>query len=201
MRYVAAAVALLVSFGVLGLAWRESRFRGDDSGRPMWPWLARIVESRVTHAIVVVIALTFTAWIVMAAVFGRDIWSTRRSVSCSCCCGSGWCRLRSCSDRSTDCATRCAGCIAVSAAAAGTDYRRGLQDYPARLGLWPASFFLFAFVWLELVDPSIASSLSAVRLWFLVLAALLMVGAAVFGDTLFARSDPFEVYSGLVARL
>ena len=62
-----------MSFGVLGLAWRESRFHGDDSGRPMWPWLARIVESRVTHAVVVVVALTYTAWVVMAAVFGKDI--------------------------------------------------------------------------------------------------------------------------------
>lgn len=199
--YVGAAVALLVSFAVLGLAWRESRFRGDDSGRPMWPWLARIVESRVTHAIIVVIALAYTAWIMMAAVFGRDILvnPTFGAVFVLL-----WVGLVPASLLLGPIYRLCNPLRWLHrgvAAAAGTDYRRGLQDYPARFGLWPASFFLFAFVWLELVDPSIASTLSSVRLWFLVLAALLMVGAAVYGDTFFARSDPFEVYSGLVARL
>ncbi len=39
------------------------------------------------------------------------------------------------------------------------------------------------------------------RLWFAVVASVLLVGAAVFGDTFFERADPFEVYSSLVARL
>jgi hypothetical protein len=199
--YVAAAFALLVSFGILGLAWRESRFHGDDSGRPMWPWLARIVDSRVTHAVVVVVALTYTAWVVMAAVFGKDILVNPTF-------GAAfvllWVGLVPASLLFGPIYRLCNPLRWLHrgiSAAAGTDYRRGLQDFPARLGLWPASFFLFAFVWLELIDPSLSSSLSSVRLWFGVVAALLMVGAAVYGDTFFARSDPFEVYSGLVARL
>lgn len=45
---VAAVVTLLVSFAVLGLAWRTPRFRGDASGRPLPGWLASGVDSAVT---------------------------------------------------------------------------------------------------------------------------------------------------------
>ena len=70
-----------------------------------------------------------------------------------------------------------------------------------RFGLWPAALFLLAFVWLELVNPATSASLPAVRLWFALVGALTMVGAAVYGDTWFARADPFEVYSNLLAKL
>jgi hypothetical protein len=199
--YWGAAVALIVSFGVLGFAWRESRFRGDESGRPMWPWLARIVDSRITHAVIVVVVLGYTAWIAMAAVFGKDtlVNPTFGAVFVLL-----WVGLVPASLLLGPIYRLCNPLRWLHrgiAAAAGTDFRRGLQEYPGRLGMWPAAAFLFAFVWLELVDPSYASSLSTVRMWFLVVAALLMVGAAVYGDTFFARSDPFEVYSSLVARL
>ena len=39
------------------------------------------------------------------------------------------------------------------------------------------------------------------RLWLAAYLALMLIGAAVFGDTWFARADPFEVYSDLVAKL
>ena len=35
----------------------------------------------------------------------------------------------------------------------GSDPDKGLFDYPARLGYWPAAVGLYAFVWLELVYP------------------------------------------------
>ncbi len=199
--FVGAAVALLVSFGVLAFAWRESRFAGDASGRPLPAWLARVVDARLTHAVLVVIALVLTGWIAMAAVLGSDtlvnptfgvvfvlLWVGL--VPAALVFGALY-RL----------------CNPIRwlhrgiSAAAGTDHREGLRDYPARLGYWPGAAFLFAFVWLELVDPSLASSLSSVRLWFGALATLLVLGAALYGDTFFARADPFEVYSGLVARL
>jgi len=84
---------------------------------------------------------------------------------------------------------------------AATDPRRGAWEYPVGLGCWPAAGFLFAFVWLELVHPATTLDLSAIRLWFALVAALLMLGAAVYGDTWFEHADPFEVYSSLVARL
>src|SRR4029079_1606722 len=70
--YPGAAPALLVSSGVLAFAWRTSRFRGDASGRPLWPWLADFVESSVTRGAVVVLALLFAGWVSMAAIFGQN---------------------------------------------------------------------------------------------------------------------------------
>jgi hypothetical protein len=199
--FVGAAVALVVSFAVLAFAWRESRFHGDESGRPMWPWLAGIVDSPVTHAVVVVLALLFAAWVTMAAVFGAD---TLVNPTFGVVFVLLWVGLVPAALLFGHIYRLCNPLRWLHrgiAAAAGTDYRRGLQAYPARVGYWPGAFFLFAFVWLELTDPTVSSSLSSVRLWFLVVGALLMLGAAVYGDTFFARADPFEVYSGLVARL
>jgi hypothetical protein len=199
--FVGAAVALVVSFAVLAFAWRESRFEGDASGRPMWPWLARIVESQITRTIVVVLALLFAAWVAMAALFGQDtlVNPTFGAVFVLL-----WVGLVPAALLFGPIYRLCNPLRWLHrgiALAAATDYRKGLRDYPDRLGYWPGAFFLFAFVWLELVDPSTASSLSAVRLWFAVIGALIMVGAAFYGDVYFARADPFEVYSSLVARM
>jgi hypothetical protein len=199
--FIAAALALLVSFAVLGLAWREPKFRGDESGRPLWPWLASIVESRVTHTALVVVSLAFTAWITMAALFGTTtvinptfgvvyVWLWVGLVPAALLFGPiyrlcnplrwihrGLCRL-----------TR-------------SDPAEGLISYPRRLGLWPAAVTLFAFVWLELVNPNLSVSLNAIRIWFGLLAVLLVMGAMIYGDEWFSHADPFEVYSSLVARL
>jgi hypothetical protein len=199
--YIGAAVALVVSFAVLAFAWRTPRFRGDASGRPLWPWLARIIDSRLTHAVVVVLALAFTAWISMAALIGQNtlVNPTFRAVYVAL-----WVGLvpaavifgpiyRLCNPLRW---LHCGICRV-----AGIEPDRGLRSYPAALGLWPAAVFLLAFVWLELVNPATSASLPAVRLWFALVGALTMVGAAVYGDTWFARGDPFEVYSSLAARL
>jgi hypothetical protein len=199
--FIAAALALLVSFGVLGLAWREPRFQGDDSGRPLPAWLTRFVQSRTTQTVLVVASLVFTGWVTMAALFGSTtiinptfgvvyVWLWVGLVPASLLFGPiyrlcnplrwihrGLCRL-----------TR-------------TDPADGLIAYPRWLGLWPAAVTLFAFVWLELVNPNLAISLSAIRIWFGLLAVMLVMGAMIFGDVWFSRADPFEVYSSLVARL
>ena len=199
--FIGAAAALLVSFCVLALAWRTSRFDGDESGRPLPAWLDAFVDSRLTRGTLVVLGLAFTAEVSAAALFGRPIlvnptfgvvfvllWvglvpaallfgNVYRLLNPLRWIHRGICRL------------------------AGIDPRQGIQDYPRRLGVWPAAAFLLAFVWLELVDPNTAASLSSVRLWFAVVAALLVMGATVFGDAWFAAADPFEVYSSLVARL
>ncbi len=82
----------------------------------------------------------------------------------------------------------------------GGDPENGLRDYPARLGYWPAALGLLAFVWMELVFPGNAD-LSSVRLWLAVYVGVMLVGGAIYGNTFFARADPFEVYSTLVGHL
>ena len=84
--------------------------------------------------------------------------------------------------------------------ATGGDPAAGLARYPERLGYWPAAAGLFAFVWQELVNPQ-SAYLGSVRIWLAIYLAVMLVGAAVFGDVWFARADPFEVYSSLVAKL
>ena len=39
------------------------------------------------------------------------------------------------------------------------------------------------------------------RLWLAAYLAMMLIGAAVFGDVWFERADPFEVYSSLLAKL
>jgi hypothetical protein len=199
--YLGAAVALVVSFAVLGLAWRSSRFRGDDSGRPLPGWLAAVVESPLTRAVLVALALLFAAWVTVAAAFGKDtlvnpvfgsvyvlLWVGLVPAAIllgpvyRLCNPLRWLHRAVC-------------------AAARIDHRSGLLDYPLRLGLWPAAGGLFAFTWLELVDANLSTSLPAVQIWFGLLAVVLLGGAVLFGDVWFARADPFEVYSSLVARL
>ena len=66
--------------------------------------------------------------------------------------------------------------------------------------MWPAALGLFAFVWMELVYPHNVD-LSPVRLWCGVYLGLMIIGGALFGNTFYARADPFEVYSSLVAQV
>lgn len=76
----------------------------------------------------------------------------------------------------------------------------GVLAYPERLGYWPAAVTLFAFVWQELVNPD-QVFVDSMRFWLAAYAAVTLVGSAVYGETWFARADPFEVYSSLLARL
>jgi hypothetical protein len=199
--FAGAAVALVVSFVVLGVAWRSSRFRGDDSGRPLPRWLTGFVESRVARAAIVALALLFAGWLTAAAIFGENnrvnpvfgsvyvlLWVGLVPAAIlfgpvyRLCNPLRWIHRGIC-------------------VAARVDHRVGLAEYPRRLGLWPAALTLFGFVWLELVDPNISTSLPDIRIWFGLAGVVLVGGAMLFGDVWFARADPFEVYSSLVARL
>ena len=82
----------------------------------------------------------------------------------------------------------------------GGDPAVGVFAYPVRLGYWPAALGLLAFVWQELVNPQ-SAYLGSVRIWLAAYVAVMLVGAAVFGDEWFERADPFEVYSNLLAKL
>ncbi len=86
------------------------------------------------------------------------------------------------------------------AKATGGDPATGLATYPAKLGYWPAAAGLFAFTWQELVNPQ-SAYVSSVRLWLVAYLAIMLIGAAVFGDVWLERADPFEVYSSLLAHL
>ncbi len=71
---------------------------------------------------------------------------------------------------------------------------------PSRFGVWPATAALFAFAWLELVQPD-RTTLAVLRFWVLAWLLILVIGAVIFGRSWFAAADPFESYASTVAQL
>ena len=195
-----AVAALVISFTVLAVAWRQPRYDAATSGRPAPAWLDRLVSSRALAVTARVIGMAFFLYVAAAAVFGKDslinpsfgtfdvlLWVGL--VPASLLLGPFF---RAVSPART--------ISMVFARVSGVPEGEGLRAYPERLGYWPAALGLFAFVWLELVYPS-STALGPVRLWCAAYLGIMLIGSAVWGTTFLARADPFEVYSSLVAKL
>ena len=195
-----AVAALVVSFTVLAVAWREPRYDAATSGRPAPEWLDRIVSSRALAIAARVLGMAFFLYVAAAAVFGEDtlinpflgtfyviLWVGL--VPASLLLGPVF---RAISPART--------ISMLFAKISGVPEGEGLYVYPARLGYWPAAAGLFAFVWLELVYPY-STDVGPVRLWCAAYLGIMFIGSALWGTTFLARADPFEVYSSLVAKL
>ncbi len=143
-------------------------------GCPLPGWLARIIESPVTRGLVVTVALAFTAWITFAAFFGQNlvvnpVFGTVYAVL--------WVGLVPAALLFGPIYRLCNPlrwihrglCLLLR-----RDPAQGLIDYPDWLGMWPAALGLYAFTWLELVNPDYSTSLPVVRAWFLGLAVILL---------------------------
>jgi hypothetical protein len=195
-----AVAALVISFTVLAVAWREPRYHAATSGRPAPAWLDRLASSRALAVAARVLGMAFFLYVGAAAVFGKDslinpflgtfyvlLWVGL--VPASLLLGPVF---RAISPART--------ISMLFARVSGVRDGEGLYAYPARLGYWPAAAGLFAFVWLELVYPG-STDLGPVRLWVAVYLGTMLIGSALWGTTFLARADPFEVYSSLVARL
>ncbi len=194
-----AAAALVVSFGVLALAWRTPRYPRPRPGRPV-PWVGRIIDDARVGWTLRLLGLLAAAYLLWALVWGPDLVTNPvlgtfyvlvwvGLVPASLLLGPV---VRAVSPVRT--------LNLLLARATGGDPGTGLIAYPARLGYWPAAVGLFAFVWQELVNPQ-SAYLGSVRVWLAAYLAIMLIGAAVFGDVWLARADPFEVYSTLVAHL
>ena len=194
-----AAAAVVVSFAVLAVAWRTPRYDAATSGRPAPAWLASWVDSVWWRGFLRAIGLLALVYLVVVATLGKDllinpifgifyVWIWVGVPVASLLLGRVWraispFRLIS------------AGIARLS----GGEPDDGMFAYPERLGMWPAALGLFAFVWMELVYPHNVD-LSPVRLWCGVYLGVMIIGGALFGNTFYARADPFEVYSSLVAQ-
>ncbi|WP_232676163.1 hypothetical protein [Nocardioides sp. R-C-SC26] len=198
-----AVAALVVSFTVLALAWRRSRFDRPDAesaGRPAPAWLQTIVGSRAFTLALRGFGMVVFAYTAFAAVFGRDstinpffgiflVWLWVGLVPMSLLFGPFWKAISPVRTINR-----------AFAAIAGTDPAEGLYSYRERWGYWPAAIGLYAFVWFELVYPHL-TELGPARFWCATYVAIMLIGGALFGERFYERADPFEVYSTLVAKL
>jgi hypothetical protein len=199
LAILGAATAVAVSFVVLALAWRKPRYDAATSGRPAPVWLATFVDSVWWRGFLRLVGLVALVYLVVVAVFGKDllinpifgifyVWIWVGMVVASLLFGRVWKAI-------SPFRTINAGLARLS----GGHPEDGVLRFPERLGMWPAAIGLFAFVWMELVYPHNVY-LAPVRLWCAVYLAVMIVGGALFGNTFYARADPFEVYSSLVAQ-
>jgi hypothetical protein len=195
-----ATAALVISFTVLAVAWRNPRYDAATSGRPAPTGLAAVVDSAAWRIGLRTLGFALFAYTAAAAIFGKDlvinpvfgvfyVWWWVGLVPLSLLLGPVWKAISPV--RTINLAF---------AKVSGSDPDRGLITYPERLGHWPAAVGLFAFVWLELVYP-FSTELGPVRLWCAAYVAVMLVGGALFGNVFYERADPFEVYSTLVSRL
>jgi hypothetical protein len=200
LAVLGAALALVVSFLVLGLAWKESRYRGDDSGRPLPDALTRVADSTWTRWTLRILGLVAAAYVTLAAVGGPDLATNPTAgvvyvvfwvglVPASLLFGPVW-RLVNPVRTIHWLLTR----------AMRLDPRAGIRPLPSGIGLWPAAVWLLAFAWLELVAPDRATT-PVIRTWFAAFVGLSLLGAVAFGSQWFDQADPFEAYSTLVGRL
>ncbi len=200
LAIVGAVAALTVSFGVLAWAWRTPRYDGDPGGRPAPAWLDALTRSPGWRVGLRVLGLLVFGYAAFAAIFGQDLltnpvfgmfyvwWWVGLPVA-SLLLGPVW---RAVSPVRT--------INAAVARLSGGDPERGVFGYPEGLGVWPAALGLYAFVWIELVYPH-GTELGPVRLWGAAYVAVMLLGGVLFGNTFYARADPFEVYSSLMAKL
>jgi hypothetical protein len=200
LTIAAAVAALTISFTVLAVAWRTPRYDGDRTGRPAPGWVARLVEAtwfRVTLRVLGVLAFGYTA---MVGIFGEDSLINPFFGIFYVLLWVGFVPLSLLFGPVYKAISPVRTINALFAKLTGSDPDKGVFDYPAKLGYWPAALGLYAFVWMELVYP-FATELGPVRLWCTAYVALMLVGGALFGNKFYERGDPFEVYSTLVGHL
>ncbi|SDI13841.1 hypothetical protein [Nonomuraea jiangxiensis] len=195
-----ALLALALSFGALGALWREPRLGADlrDApplpafaqrvvAAPAWAWAWRVAGLVAAAYFALGFAGPDTADNPTAGVVYVLFWVGLLPLSLLF--GPVW---RALNPLRT---LHLLACMALR-----RDPRRGLRELPARLGYWPATCGLFAFVWLELVAPN-RVSLPVLGGWLGAYAVAMLAGATVYGSGWFDRGDAFEVYSAMIGRL
>lgn len=185
---------------MLGLAWRDPKYRGNESGvalpsavtrtvdAPWFRWLVRLVGlaaflyagfsllfgvDRLTNPVFGTVYILVWVGLVPLSVLLGPVWRTLNPLRTL---HLLVCRLLR------------------------HDPRQGLLTLSPKAGLWPAAAGIFAFTWLELVAPDRAT-LPVLQAWLALYVVIQLFGAVLFGSGWFAAADPFEAYATLMARL
>ena len=196
-----AAAALVYSFVVLALAWRDSRFDGDAGGLALPPWVTSAVDSPALQWILRVVGLLLVGYTAMVAYVAPDFATNPAAglvyvvfwlglIPASLLLGPVWTALNP---------VRTIHLLLARATGAAPE-SAGLRSLPAWLGYWPAAAGLLAFAWLELVAPNQATT-PVIRAFFTAYLGVHLVGVVVFGSRWLDRGDAFEVFSRLLGRL
>jgi hypothetical protein len=198
---VGAAFAVLVSFLVLLLLWREPRLDPVGAGRPLSAGVERALDSGLTRGALRALGLLATSYVVLAMVFGKDdaLNPTAATVYVlfwvgvpllSLLLGPVWRLINPIRTLHL-----------MLARVVRADPIAGLSPLPRWLGYWPAALSLMSFVWLELVPRESNTTLATLRLYFACYLAVHLFAATYFGSRWFDRGDGFEVFSTLLGRL
>jgi hypothetical protein len=193
-----ASLALVGSFVVLLFAWRRPRFR-ELGGRPV-PTVQRVVDHPAARLTASLLTLALFGWVGLALFAGQDrltnpvfgfvfVWIWVGLVPLSLLFGQIWRAIN-------PLRTIHRGLTAIARVEPNT----GLATFPTRLGVWPAALGLFAFAWLELVQPD-NTTLVVLRIWALAWLVLGVLGAVIFGRRWIGAADPFATYASTVAQL
>ena len=195
-----ATAAIALSFVVLGIAWRNPKYRGNLSGTPLPAAITRTVDAPWFRWIVRLVGLLIFLYAGVALLFGVDrltnpifgfvyilVWVGLVPVSLVL--GPVWRTLNPLRTLH----------LLISKGLRQPP-SKGLFELPPWLGLWPGTAGLFAFTWLELVAPDRAT-LPVLQGWIALYVVITLFGGILFGDRWFATGDPFEVYATLMARL
>ena len=196
-----AAAALVVSFVVLAVAWHESRFRGDESGRALPAWVTHAVDSALVQWLLRALGLVLAGFTLMTATVAPDGFSNPTAglvfvvlwlglVPASILLGPVWRTMNPLRTLH----------LVVARAIGREPEDAGLMPLPAWLGSWPAAAGLLAFAWLELVAPDRATT-PVLRTFLVTYLVVHAIAVVIFGSRWLDRGDAFEVFSGLFGRL
>jgi len=197
---IAGVTALVASFAILMVAWREPRYYGRQHGKLLPASIGTALDSPFFQWSIRGLGLVFFGYATWAMIFGPDLITNPTLgifyvlvwvglVPASLLFGPIVRLLNP---------LRTLHLLLTKMIRINPD--KGLVSYPRRLGYWPASLGLFGFVWQELVNPS-STYVSSVQLWLAIYAGAMLIGAAAYGQIWFARADPFEVFATLIGKL
>lgn len=205
----AASLVLIVSFVILTVAWRSTRFEGAD-WKPAPPALSRLVVNPVTEFAAGLISVCLLFAVVYTGFEGT--LDPNRNFAVPFVLVTFWLGLVLLSVLFGDVFRALNPWRAIARAFAALVRLIAGQSpppplrYPDWLGRWPAVLGIFAFVWFELVYAvglnSIGLRPEDVAVATLVYSAITFTAMALFGiDEWLDRGEAFSVYFGMFASL